>query len=804
MLDAHLIAKPRPSAAPENVLLWGPYRVTVLQNRLFRIERSEKGIFRDAATQSVWFRDMPPQAFSVRREKDRCIVRTSACRLILRAKREECLVEADGRLRKISNAGNLKGTYRTLDGWDGDEYFNRREGIRKKIPLGTGVCSRSGVAVYDDAPSLTLGEDGEVKPERGDGTDEYVFVYGHDYRAAVRALYLISGAVPMIPRFALGNWWSRYYEYTDRSYLALLTRFEEEEVPLTVATVDMDWHYSMRVDEEKGITAKGRNTLFYGGNDGWTGYSWNKNLFPDYRSFLQKVRGKNLKITLNLHPAGGVRWWEDCYGKIAKAMGRDATTGEAIPFDIADPKFINSYFSVIHKPYEEEGVDFWWIDWQQGTNSAMEGLDPLWALNHYHTLDHAKNHAVPLILSRYAGVGSHRYPLGFSGDTYITWDTLSYLPYFTLTASNVGYTWWSHDIGGHQAGRTDGELYLRHVQFGVFSPVNRLHCTKEESMTKEPWAYGNGTGEIAARWLRLRHRMIPFLYTLDRRTHAEGIALVEPLYYEWDEPEAYAMHREYLFGGLLVSPVTERRHSDGYARVRMWIPEGTWTDVFTGDAYTAPAGGVVRTLLRRLESIPVLAPAGVILPLSGDRGNSADNPARLSVYCYEGAGEFTLFEDGTERGEEGEFFTEFRSERDAGEGFAVQKLYISSRGDACVLPSERVLSVRFRDIPEGEVALYVDGERTALPEVYRDCASADFSFAPGRNYRLEVKYPVRTETEKLVFRARKLLAGAEGDNAAKSAALREIVKAETKEAYLAAVDASALSEGVKMRLKETI
>ena len=200
--------------------------------------------------------------------------------------------------------------------------------------------------------------------------------------------------------------------------------FKERGMPFTVATIDMDWHYSKHADEELGITAKGRNSDFYGGNKGWTGYAWNKNLFPDYRDFLKKVKSYGVKITLNLHPADGIRWWDDNYTDMARAMGVNPATAQKIPFDIADDTFINEYFDKILHPYEKDGVDFWWIDWQQGTKSSVEGLDPLWSLNHYHYLDNAANRLSPLILSRYAGAGSHRYPIGFSGDTYISWNTL--------------------------------------------------------------------------------------------------------------------------------------------------------------------------------------------------------------------------------------------------------------------------------------------------------------------------------------------------------------------------------------------
>ena len=480
----HLIAQTRPYADAHNILRWKKYRVTVLQDRLIRLERSENEVFRDDATVAMWFRDMPPQKFTVKESAGRLIIDTGACRLILAENREDCRIVVDGKTRRIENGrGNLLGTYRTLDCCDGDmkHWWNDLNKERGKITLGFGVCSKTGVAVFDDADSISLHEDGMPRPVRGDGSDEYIFAYGNAFREAVKALYLITGHPPMLPRFALGNWWSRYHEYSDREYLKLLNAFEEHDVPLTVATLDMDWHYSKEEEIRNvfGVTNEeaADKERFIGASYGWTGYTWNERLFPDHKQFLAAILEKNLKITLNLHPADGVRRWEVAYPAMAAALGVNAVDGERIPFDIASEKFIDAYFSILHEPYEKEGVSFWWIDWQQGALSGMEGLDPLWALNHYHYLNNAKNHAAPLILSRYAGIGSHRYPLGFSGDTFITWKSLKYLPYFTLTASNIGYTWWSHDIAGHNMGEMDRELYVRGIQYGVFSPINRLHSS---------------------------------------------------------------------------------------------------------------------------------------------------------------------------------------------------------------------------------------------------------------------------------------------------------------------------------------
>ncbi len=810
MLDRHLVANVRPQTKEENIVRWKKYRISVLQDRLFRLERSDHLKFRDEATQSVWFRDMPAQEFSVTDSGHELTITTKQCTLFVREEREDCQILLDGKLLYINNENNLLGTYRTLDGYDGDVCIGFQDKRAKDMPeeaklkLGMGVCSLDGVAVVDDVNSLTLDVGGEIKPLRGDGIDEYIFAYGNDYRLAIQALYMICGNTPLIPRFALGNWWSRYHVYTDKEYLRLLNYFESEEVPLTVATIDMDWHYSKQMEEDLHISEKGRNTDFHGGNNGWTGYSWNKRLFPDYKKFLKKIQEKNLKITLNLHPAGGVRWWEECYEDVAKAMGVDAENGEWVKFDIANTDFINAYFSKIHKPYENDGVAFWWVDWQQGTNSGMEGLDPLWSLNHYHYLDNAQNHKEPLILSRYAGVGSHRYPLGFSGDTLITWETLDYLPYFTATASNIGYSWWSHDIGGHMLGEKNDEMYLRHVQYGVFSPINRLHCSDANVCTKEPWAYGNGAGELAKKWMRFRHKLIPYLYTASYRTHKEGIALVEPLYYEWKQKQAYEYKNEYLFGGeLLVAPITAPANSDGYAQVKVWLPEGRWTDIFTGTQYTAGTFGKEITLSRFAEEVPVFIREGGVLPLSLDKGNSVENPKEMEILVWSGNGGYTLYEDGMTQEIEGELFTTFTTEYTERDGVAVQKLLIFTQGDTFVVPTERNFQIRFKDIEDGVITVYADGQIVEIEEILTDCAAVDLIVEAGKNYCVEVTYQPKTLLEQWKTYAWKTLIRANANLMAKEDLYRQIKQAESLEAYKKIVEETdKVSDAVKMCLKE--
>ena len=458
MLEKHLIARTEPVALQGNVIVEKDLRITVLADRLFRIEQEPEGHFCDQATQTVWYRRTENVSYFVDRTDGELKVVTDKAVLVWKGTVEDSYVMFTGEEEKryLNNSENLFGTYRTLDCCDGDNFisFDRDGQPAEKITLGLGVMSRNGVAILDDSQSLILKEDGMLERRSSTQKDCYVFAYGRNYRDALRALFTICGKTPLIPRFALGNWWSRYHAYTEKEYLHTIENFEEREIPLTVATVDMDWHWSDTLDEHMQITKSGKNDALHGGSDGWTGYSWNTDLFPNYKRFLQELHEKNLHTTLNLHPALGVRYFEDCYQDMANAVGVDPKTEQQIPFDMTDETFVNAYFKVLHKPYEHDGVDFWWIDWQQGLDSKLEGLDPLWALNHYHFLDNGVEHA-PLILSRYSGIGSHRYPLGFSGDTLVTWESLGYLPYFTATASNAGYCWWSHDIGGHMCGYKD-------------------------------------------------------------------------------------------------------------------------------------------------------------------------------------------------------------------------------------------------------------------------------------------------------------------------------------------------------------
>lgn len=631
-IPSHFRRDWRPVADPDAVITAGNARFTVLTSRLIRLEWSPDRQFEDRPSQPFWYRRQPVPAFTVQQAGDTLTLESS--HLLLRydatadgsdgftaASLQITLLDDDTIWRPgLPDRGNLRGTTRTLDEVSG------------ATALEPGLLSRDGWVCVDDSNTLVFNAAGWLEPRAPGRSDWYFFGYGRDYNATLRDYHRLAGAVPMLPRWALGNWWSRYWDYSDRDLQALIADFRAHNVPLSVCIIDMDWHL---VDVGSGV-------------NGWTGYTWNRDLFPHPERFLAWLHGQGLRTALNLHPALGVRPYEDAYPAMARRLSVDPAAGETIPFDIADPAFARAYFAELHHPLEAQGVDFWWIDWQQGEDTRLPGLDPLWWLNHLHFYDLGRRpNRRPFIFSRWGGLGNHRYPIGFSGDTHVTWETLAFQPHFTATAANVGYGWWSHDIGGHMFGVEEPELYARWVQYGLFSPILRLHSTKNPFHERRPFAYDAEILRVTRDAMQLRHAFIPLLYSLAWQNHTTGSAPIRPLYHDYPErDEAYACPQQYTFGDdLIAAPFTTPAAPDTrLSRQVVWLPPGDWYDFFSGEPFT---GDAWHAIYGGLDRIPVFARAGAIVPLGPKAGwGGVDNPEVLDVHLFAGAnGRFQLYED---------------------------------------------------------------------------------------------------------------------------------------------------------------
>ncbi len=637
-----------PVANPESIVTLGKARFTVMTSRMIRMEWAADGKFEDRPSLAVINRRLPKVDFRAQTKGNKLTLRTGDVTVEysdtgrpFSARNLSASFRMNGRTVEwrygLRDKQNLRGTVRTLDCAHGDKFFpfGNPTGPGRPVDLGQGLVSRSGWAVVDDSENIVLDDHpGASCPwvtgrHEGRRQDLYLLAYGQDYRQALGEGAQVFGQQPLPPRYTLGYWYSRYWAYTDKEIEELVGQFERMKLPLDVMVIDMDWH-----------------TM------GWTGYTWDRSYFPDPAEFLRWLKDRDLKITLNLHPASGVARHEEQFGEMCKAMGQCPKETHCVEFDITDPRYVSAYFKLLHHPHEQLGVDFWWMDWQQGNTTKLPGLDALPWINQLHWEDMQRNPRRqgqrPLCFSRYGGLGAGRYPVGFSGDTFSTWESLAYQPYFTATAANVLYGYWSHDIGGHQPGPVDPELYVRWVQFGACSPVLRTHSSKVAEAERRLWQFGDPYGRIMIDTIRWRYEMVPYLYSENRRCCDSGVSMLHPMYYDWPkEQEAYSCDKQYMLGdSLLAAPVVQAVDpTDEMAEVSVWLPKGQWFDLALGQMVRGGSGLQKRRYL--LDEVPLFARPGTVIP--GQRVPDRLHPGSykdLVMTIVPGAeGSYDLYED---------------------------------------------------------------------------------------------------------------------------------------------------------------
>lgn len=502
------------------------------------------------------------------------------------------------------------------------------------IPLWDGILSRDGWYLLDDSQTALNDGNGWVvdRPTHTGGyQDGYFFGYGTDYQTALKEFYIITGNPVMLPKWAFGVWYSiNDATYTTSAYYqnTLLPQMRSEKIPLDVLVIDTDWKAPYR----------------------WNSWDWNTTAFPDPAAFLKWTKEQGLAIPLNLHPT--------IQGDDAKFAVTNATAGGLISkggkyhFDFSNKKHAQAYFD-LHKPFNDSGVRFWWFDQAEEPNSAVTGAPADTWINGLYVKDAndrgLRGFAFSRIGSGHAGYSNgrnpgiawseHRYTLHFTGDTYSTWDMLAFQSTFTIKEGNIGIPYVSHDLGSYHGATLTDDMYMRWVQFGTFQPIFRLHSRQGKRL---PWQYPN-VSQQAKDFIRLRHALVPYTYTLAHESAAGGMPIVRGmyLYYPLDS-EAYLFDKQYFYGEkVLVSPIA----SEGaMASTEIWFPEGKWTNFFTCETVVGP---IVKNVSADYSSMPVFVKAGGIIPLapySDYVGQIVEDSLTLKVYAGDD-GEFTLYED---------------------------------------------------------------------------------------------------------------------------------------------------------------
>ena len=694
-----------PVADPQAVVQEGGARFTVLTPEMIRIQYSIQQKFEDRATFAIVNRRLPVPQFTTERADGYLVLKTSALTLRYKIGSELRAGQTDSEALTITlqlngrpvvwypgkdDAMNLKGTTRTLDGQIGDN---------KRQEMENGLLSRAGWSIIDESPrtrrgdgSTTFAFEGQVdgiewvaEPVDKNAIDWYFMGYGHQYKKALGDYIKVAGRQPMPPLYVLGYWYSKYQRYTSDEFMEIVNDVKHNQIPMDVMIFDMDWH-----------------------TQGWTGWTWDRTAIPDPEGLIDWMHQQGLKVSLNLHPADGVDDDEDYFAELRDDMGMDAATTKVVPWNLSDGRFYHNMFNRIIRAREKQGVDFWWLDWQQNlTSKYVDGLSETFWCNHVFYNDmrlNRPNHR-PLIFHRWGGLGSHRYPIGFSGDSFTTYGTLAWQPYFTATASNVCFGYWGHDLGGHQqTGPNDPEIYLRWMQYGVFTPVFRTHATNWPGIERRIWKYENFP--LLLETVKLRYALMPYIYTAARQAYDTGVSICRPLYYEWPEAgNAYQFEDEYMFGDdILVAPIVTESGVDGKTARRTWLPEGRWYDVCRGEVVE---GNRIFTDSYTQEEIPYFYRAGAVIVNNPPMMNLNTRPDRLILKVVPGSnGQASLYEDeGDTEGYKTGAYTTVRMKNEGGQ------LTIEPRvGSFPSMPSSRAYTVEFLSTKR-PASVLINGEK---------------------------------------------------------------------------------------------
>ena len=613
-------------AEGKNIIAGSNYRFTIITERLIRLEFNKDGVFEDRPTELAWNRNLGEVKFTKKEDKKYLEIKTKYFVLTY-------LKEEDFRGGKFNPMANLKvELLNTNRFW----YYGQPEarnygapgieltGKDGKVKFKKGLYSVDGFTTIDDSKSLVIDETGSLSERENVDIDLYLFMYLKDFASCLTDYYGLTGYPALLPRYALGNWWSRNVAYDEEGVHNLIDEFKENDIPLSVLILNKDWH--LHNTDNKDLN---------------TGFSFNENYFKRPVSLVKYLHSNGVRLGLSIDPEEGIYPYENNYEKIKQYLSPNENG--IIPFNAMDSKFIDAYLKLLIHPLDNMEIDFYSIDYQN-----LKDLKSLWILNHYQFYDMTRDYKRrPMVLTTNSMVAPHRYPVLYSGKTKVSWEVLKNIPFFNASAANIGVSFWSHDIGGFHKGTEDNELYTRYVQLGTFSPILKFGSEKGKYYKREPWRWGVKTYGIVKDYLKLRHRMIPYLYTESYKYHKFGIPVVQPIFYKVPEMYDDMLYRnEYFLGSeMLICPIISKKD---YVMNRVihkfYIPDGTWYDFVTGKKFP---GGKTYVSFFKDEDYPVFAKAGSILTFGeNENPNDTTPPKNMEIQVFPGRSNFyKLYED---------------------------------------------------------------------------------------------------------------------------------------------------------------
>ncbi len=625
------------------------YRISVLSESLLRLEYDEGSVFEDRATEFVKFRNFSVPDFNVTESNDVLSITTKYFKLTYSKEKpflgtmfsqdSNLKVELQGTDKvwyyghsEIRNFGGFVNNLETKEPYvsQTEKLLALKDTTKKKADENKaitqkGLYSADGFVSIDDSKSLIIDENGYLNKDDRQRIDIYLFMYKRDFGVCLKDYFMLSGYPPMIPRYALGIWWNKTKSYSYNDIQLLVNDFNKYKIPMSILLLGQNWHIKDRNNKE----------LFK------SGFTFNPEKFSSPEELSSYLHDRGIRLGVNIDPAEGIHTHEKNYELLANNLG--VKDKQIIPFNVYDKIFIANYLDLLITPLRNSGVDFFWIDYYVKDRKLLN------ALNYYQYNEFKKDTSNRgLLLTRINDIAPHKYPVHYSGETMVSWDTLNKIPTYNELGSNLGLSWWSHDIGGYRLGIEDRDLYIRYIQLGVFSPIFRLSSEEGHYYKRKPWTWDVKTYGIVKDYCQLRHRFISYIYSEGYKYHKSGMPLIQPLYYAM--PEIYdekEFINEYFFGTeLLVAPITKPLDSIMQRSIeRIKFPPGTWYDFKTGKKFN---GDKIHYVFYNQEDYPVFARDGSIICLADleENLNATKSPKTLEVHIFPGkSNTYNLYED---------------------------------------------------------------------------------------------------------------------------------------------------------------
>lgn len=594
------------------------FRIQILTERLIRLEYNPNGKFVDSASALIINRKFDKPLFELKEDSSSYYIETKYLKLKYIKNKEFSEKSLSGIIvytrkewfynqKEVKNYG---GTTISLDN------------MLKFPNLEKGLFNPDMFVVIDDSNSLLLDENSNVSKREKDSKDIYILAYSNDFNEVLKDYYTLTGYPAFLPRYALGNWWSRDIPYQDEHVITLLNKFRMNSIPISIFLFDKDW------------CIKNQNSPSV------PGFTFNNSLIKNPTNLINILHQMNVKVGVKINVKNGIFPYEQNFSKARQYI--QVNKKGYIDFNPFDARFMDLYFKIFIHPLESLGIDLFWNDYD-----VLNDRDSLFILNDYMKKDFERKGNRSLILARNANFAPHRYPILYSGHNIIDFEVLRQLPIFNITAANIGVSYWSHDVGGSIGGIEDDELYIRSVQFGVFSPILRFNTESGVYYKREPWRWDTVTSNIVSYYLRLRNQLIPYLYTEIYYYHTNGIPLIRPFYYDYpfvyDDP--VYVNQYFLGSSMLISPIIKKNDLLINRTIqRFFIPEGIWYDFKTGKKFI---GNKKYVSFYKIEDYPVFVKAGGIIPMSGINDlMKTDVPKELEIHVFPGkSNSYNLYED---------------------------------------------------------------------------------------------------------------------------------------------------------------